>query len=415
MPARIPWIPGLFFLLLAVPLVSAEPAERLLKVDPDWTLHLQSGGETRAVAAADLGTWGEWREVESGPQILLTDGSLIRADVLKLDDKSLVVGDATGLGRGLWDESTLPRAAVRAILHQPPAAALARDKLLSELGKVTTEDRLHLAGGESISGLLVSAPLDGPFLPADAPPPPVFRILPRGATEPLAIPAGKVIALSLAGPDLAAKIGSGAWLGLADGSLIQAVKFVIRAGGVSVQLLAGGELKTTLVGRDNPDRTFWDEVTLVQPVSPRVGWLSDLPPLGYRHIPYLSVAWPYAADASTSGGRLRAGGRAYRKGLGMHTTSRLAYDVAGYRTFAAELAIDEAAGDGGSAIFKVLLEIAPSEWTVAYESAILRGGDEPVPISIDLRGARRMALIVEFADRGDELDHANWLDARLEK
>ena len=31
------------------------------------------------------------------------------------------------------------------------------------------------------------------------------------------------------------------------------------------------------------------------------------------------------------------------------------------------------------------------------------------------RGAARMALLVEFADRGDELDHANWLNARLVK
>jgi hypothetical protein len=62
-----------------------------------------------------------------------------------------------------------------------------------------------------------------------------------------------------------------------------------------------------------------------------------------------------------------------------------------------------------------LLETAPSEWTPAYESPILRGGDPPLPISVDLKGAKRMALIVDFADRGDECDWANWLQSRLTK
>ena len=60
-------------------------------------------------------------------------------------------------------------------------------------------------------------------------------------------------------------------------------------------------------------------------------------------------------------------------------------------------------------------EGAAPEWTTAYESPIIRGGEPPTPISLDLKGASRLALIVEFADRGDELDHANWLNARLLK
>ena len=75
------------------------------------------------VAAANLAYWGRYSDVETGPQIVLSDGGVVRADVLLLDDKQLVLGDATGLGRGFWDESSLPHDAVRAILLQPPAAA----------------------------------------------------------------------------------------------------------------------------------------------------------------------------------------------------------------------------------------------------------------------------------------------------
>jgi hypothetical protein len=39
----------------------------------------------------------------------------------------------------------------------------------------------------------------------------------------------------------------------------------------------------------------------------------------------------------------------------------------------------------------------------------------PVPVSVDLGGAKRLDLVVDFADRADELDRANWLNARLVK
>jgi hypothetical protein len=69
----------------------------------------------------------------------------------------------------------------------------------------------------------------------------------------------------------------------------------------------------------------------------------------------------------------------------------------------------------GSAVFKVLLDDSSGQWRIAYQSPIVRGGDAPQPITVDLKGASRMALIVEFADRGDEGDHADWLQARLVK
>jgi hypothetical protein len=36
-----------------------------------------------------------------------------------------------------------------------------------------------------------------------------------------------------------------------------------------------------------------------------------------------------------------------------------------------------------------------------------------VPISVDIGGAKQVSLVVDFAERGDEQDHADWLDARF--
>jgi hypothetical protein len=49
----------------------------------------------------------------------------------------------------------------------------------------------------------------------------------------------------------------------------------------------------------------------------------------------------------------------------------------------------------------------------AYKSGIVRGGEAPQTVSVDLAGAQGITLTVDYADRGDELDRADWLDARL--
>jgi hypothetical protein len=103
------WFWLAFIAAIMRPGIAAEPplsraflldepplAARLAGIDGEWNLSFQTSGKVRVVAAEGLAYWGRHRDVESGPQILLIDGSLIRADVLKIDHKSLILGDATG-------------------------------------------------------------------------------------------------------------------------------------------------------------------------------------------------------------------------------------------------------------------------------------------------------------------------------
>ncbi|MCE9544380.1 MAG: NPCBM/NEW2 domain-containing protein, partial [Planctomycetia bacterium] len=143
-------------------------------------------------------------------------------------------------------------------------------------------------------------------------------------------------------------------------------------------------------------------------------YLSDLEAAGFRHTPYLSLSWPYHRDRNVQGGQLRSGGRAYLKGLGLHSTSLISYTLPkAYRRLDAEIGIDDETAQRGSAIFRVYVDSGDGQWQRRYESPIVRGGRPPIPISVDLKGAKRIGLLVDFADRGDELDHADWLDARL--
>jgi hypothetical protein len=404
---------------LAFPLDEPPWAAQLAGIDAQWNISLKTAGKIRVVRAGDVAYWGRYRDVEGGPQILLTDRSVIRSDVLQLDERQLILGDATGLGRGQWDESALPLAAVAAILWQPPADTLERDKLLTALLRENdADDRLLLFGGESLSGTLVAAPLAGRFAPENVKPgSEVFELARRGQPQPLKIPSARVIAVRLAGsspPQRPAGEMSG-WLGLRDGSLVRAAQVSVKGDVVTVHLAAGGQILTTLAGRKDAALKFWDEVTYLEPVGPRVKWLSDLPALAFRHIPFLSAERPLGRDQNVLGGRLRAGGAVCRKGLGMPSASRLAVDVTGYRRFEAEIAIDDAAELQGSVTVKVLLEASPGQWKPADESPPIRGGDLPRQIAVDLAGASHLALLVDFADRGDTCDWADWLQARLVK
>jgi hypothetical protein len=140
-----------------------------------------------------------------------------------------------------------------------------------------------------------------------------------------------------------------------------------------------------------------------------VVYLSDLTAEGYRHLPFLSQSWPYKNDANVVGTQLRAGGHPVTKGIGMHSAGRLTYRLdKRFRKFEADVALDDQVGDGGAVVFGVY-----ADDKLAWKSDMIRGGMRPLPVSVDINGAKRLSLIVEFGERGDELDRANWLDARL--
>ncbi len=403
--------------LSAVFVDQARQVTQVVGIDADWNIKLQGDSAVSVVAADELIYWGEYRDRETGPQIILVAGGLLRADPLELTADGLTIGDATGLSRTLWDESTLPRTAVKGVLLQPPADAIERDKLIDRVRTYDqADDLLLLTSGETVSGRLVEAPRAGRFLPEDETPADVYKLVRTGVDEPLTVPASKVVGILFGGRQVArAQPGEAdAQLGFSDGSLLSVQRIEVKGDTVRLHLTGGGILSAPFDQPDESAPTIWHQLTWLRPANRRVTYLSDLTPIGYKHIPLLTLDWPYGDDRNDLGGALRSKRALWSKGLGMHPISRLAYDLNGqYRRFEAEIALDAAAGMRGSVVFKVLVERQPNQWSTAFESPVVRGGDQPIPVSVDVKDARRMALIVDYADRADELDHANWLMARL--
>ena len=140
----------------------------------------------------------------------------------------------------------------------------------------------------------------------------------------------------------------------------------------------------------------------------RVHYLSDLKPVEYEFTPYLSTQWPLQQDRNALGGGLRLRGVFYPKGLGMHSKSRVTYDLKGrYNRFQSMIGIDDSAGGKGSAVFAVEVD-----GKRVFTSHPLTGNSPAVSIDpIPLQGSKRISLIVEYGPLGDIRDHADWCDA----
>jgi len=113
-------------------------------------------------------------------------------------------------------------------------------------------------------------------------------------------------------------------------------------------------------------------------------------------------------NLSVMGTPMAMGGRTFRRGIGTHAVSRIAYDLpSGYHTFAATIGCDQEV----SANTVVL--VVEGDGKELYRSPLMRQTSEPIDIELPIAGVKRLTLIVE--DGGDTYmaDHANWADARI--
>jgi hypothetical protein len=145
----------------------------------------------------------------------------------------------------------------------------------------------------------------------------------------------------------------------------------------------------------------------------RAVYLSDLAPTRYEFTPFLNDHWPYVPDGSVAGRDLRLAKNTYDKGIGVHSQSRLTYDLsAAYQRFDALVGLDDRSGQEGSVIVRVLVDDKPQD--LGWQND-LTGRDAPKPVRVNVAGARELTLVVEFGRGGDVQDHVDWADARLIK
>lgn len=373
----------------AVP-VDGQPFLATIAAIDNWNITWQTGQTQRSTSAADLVEWGQPAQLPRQAQVLLVDGGTLVVDSLGTQDDVLTVINS------LLGKLIIPLELVSGVVFNPPAEALRRDELVDRLFQGGAEqpgaDRLLLDNDDALRGTLLGIADEGIRLEAQV--------------GEVTVPRDKVAALAFS-PALLAEPespeGVHAVIALADGSRIPVVSLAVSKG----QAIFAPQ--GSFLGERPEWKTKAEHIVYLQPRGGRCAYLSDRQAESYRHVPYLTLSWPYRVDRNVQGLQLRGGGREYLKGIGMHSAARLTYRLDdGSRRFDALLAIDDATLGKGSVVFRVFVDTEQR-----YVSPEVRGGEQPLPISVDVTGGRLLSLIVDYGEQGDQLDHANWLNARL--
>lgn len=117
-------------------------------------------------------------------------------------------------------------------------------------------------------------------------------------------------------------------------------------------------------------------------------------------------------DRAVDGRPLRVGGHEISKGLGMHSRSRVTFDLAGkYRSLLASVGLDDTTTGHGTVACAVEVD---GKRLFDIPSLSRTSGSIQLPV-IELAGAKRLTLIVDFGNLGDVQDRVNWCDAVLLK
>lgn len=140
----------------------------------------------------------------------------------------------------------------------------------------------------------------------------------------------------------------------------------------------------------------WDRLPLRDPIS-------------FEHTPMLSLTWSYLANRNVRGEPLRVAGDTYERGIGVHSRSRLIYDLRGeFRELVTSFGIDD--DSGPLADVTVIIQVDGQR---RYEQKNVRAGKLHGPVRLDVTKARQLELIVDFGEYGDIQDRFNWIDPAL--
>lgn len=383
-----PWA-GAAELLLAD---GARVAGQLVAINQSHVV-LDAGGRKQQFALADVVRWGGLAKRVDRPTVVLKGGSRVvaspgwsRQGSIRLEE------DRWRLVNNTLRSIEAPRHGVRAIWWRADPRRERRVRLWEESLSMRGDDRLWLTSGDQLDGRLLG-------------------ITDRTATfqstgEEVEIESARLQAVGLASDT--AEVQPHLAIGLSDGSLLYAETCTLQESVLSVRLSGGIQAS----GRAA------ESIVFLQPLAGAAIYLSDLTPLDYRHAPYFGVPRPLITDRGHGGDPLQVGGTRVLKGLAMRSASRVVYRLdQSCERFESEIGIDHSSGDhppGGSVVFSVLVARGGA-FDSAYESTVIRAGQPPRPVSVDVRGAEAIALLVDYADYGDTQDHADWLDARLIK
>lgn len=317
--------------------------------------------------------------------VLLANGDRLVARPTAVSDDVLTVTWKRGTSQNDWK---LPLETVAAVVFDLPVAKTDRQRLFADLQTLPPgDDIVLLVNGDRTQGEFEK--LDGAFVEL------------KLTTGPLKLDRSRVRAIRF-NPELtnAPKVeGRRLVISLVDGSRLTATSAELQ----------GSELKLTTPSKQALTLSL-AAVVSCHVYGGRAIPLADREPTEISFVPYLAARWPLVKNSNVLHGPLSLRGTEYGAGLGMHSRMSVTYALSGNeREFRATVGIDDSANGAGSVRFAVELD-GKRTWT----SDEITGRSAPLDLPpVAVRGAKRLTLLVDFGQKADVSDYADWCNAVL--
>jgi hypothetical protein len=180
-----------------------------------------------------------------------------------------------------------------------------------------------------------------------------------------------------------------------------------------------GRVEATSLSGDKISFLYMEQITKIDFSSGKITYLSDLEPASTQWTPYLdfgntapSLSEYYAPrhDEGREHQPLRLGGKTYNKGLALYSRTDVEYRVPlGMKQFKATVGIDDSVREAGNVRLQISVD------GKQQFDQVLTGKDAPIDVSLDVRGAKRLSILVDYGDRFDAGDFLDLADARMLK
>jgi NPCBM/NEW2 domain len=162
-----------------------------------------------------------------------------------------------------------------------------------------------------------------------------------------------------------------------------------------------------------------DDITRIDFSAGKVIYLSDLDPDKQQWTPYvdfgkeaqsLAEFYELRRDEGRNHELIAVRGKTFAKGISLTSRTALEYRLpGGIKRFKALAAIDDSVREIGN----VKLQIAADGKKLLDRE--IAGSDDPVDIDLDVTGARRLSILVDYGKGMDAGDYLNLADARVVK
>ena len=408
----------------ALELASTSHAATLVEaITLDRARFRLADGTAIELPTRDIVGWGRLPPWPQGPMVLVAGGGVIAGRLERYDAEVAVVRSQA------WGLIEIPASCLigfRASMAHGPVC----DEFLeqtSDAQKATDGPqperlfRLELKNGDRLLAKAIAIANQVLELNPGQSPPAATSIAGSDAMifsdgERVGIPLERVQSIDfLAAPRIIQQRPLTLWMALADGSRlnVQSISSVNASDAASVQaesvILVGEAFVTRLKATGNRN-----QIVAIAVDGGCARWLSTLAPASFVQTPAIGSAWPLAVGCTLDRGWLVARGRTAFAGLGIHAPARLAYRLENpVDRFESLVAIDDLAGQGGSVRVRVLAGRGGDPLREVFVSGVIRGGEQPLALTIPLDQATALELLIETADGGEILDRTLWLDPRL--